>query len=137
VRNQILGLGTEPLNLANQDNFIVWAGTRAFIGSKVARVVRVFRLLRLLRLYSLYKRFQARRRVRAALAKAGITPGGWVRAGTGKAGLGLILEERQACGFNKSVNRVTVHQECQNMMRLQLAHQECHSCLTLTGPNLT
>ena len=33
---------------------------------------QIFRLLRLLRLYSLYKRFDVRRRIRAALSKAGM-----------------------------------------------------------------
>ena len=35
VKSNILGLGTDPLNLQAQDTFIAWAGNRAFIGSKV------------------------------------------------------------------------------------------------------
>ncbi len=75
MKGFVFGSNAAALSLIDQDNFITWAGNRAFISSKVARVARIFRLLRLLRLYSVYKRFEARRRIRAALERAGIKPG--------------------------------------------------------------
>lgn len=75
VKSQVLGMGVYPTSLEQRDSFFAWVGNRAFVSSQVARVARIFRLLRLLRLYSVYRRFEARRRIRAALAKAGIRPG--------------------------------------------------------------
>ncbi|GFH13311.1 adenylyl cyclase, partial [Haematococcus lacustris] len=75
LAQRTMGVGGQPASAQDRERLYTWVSQQALILAQVARVARAFRLLRLLRLLTLYKRFSAKRRARAALAKAGITPG--------------------------------------------------------------
>ncbi len=123
VKSDGLGIGAAALPLTGRDAFVTWLNDRAFTAAKVrrrgqrqtarscgrvlrlekgtacphaqvARVARIFRVLRLLRLYTVFRRYDARRRIRAALTKAGMLQAG----GAGNAGGGMddrrIAEEQ-------------------------------------------